>query len=743
MSNKKRTENISVSSSTHQHPINLSGEAYPKYKRKKYTPNLEVSSNSGQKIEDIARSSAPQGAPNAPGTPGAPGAPKPGTLLKVKEKKRYYLISNFLRIAVAGFLILFLINSINVYKKSQEAKESLTYSAYEGYSKLLEGSKSTTKVQFIEAKTAFENALKSFQEAESTLWFIAEDETIYALNSSLASSAKAILESGKYFAKAGEYFAESLEELNKIPLYFISKNEEQPAIGLETGLNITEILKTGIEKASLALIETRAARDEMEKINLNLVPQEIRGKVTYAKEKINQVINTLESIESNFPAILKLLGDEKPHRYLIVLQNNAEIRPSGGFIGSYAIVDINKGIIENLKVEDVYDLDDPYKGVIEPPDDLLSLTSNWRFRDANYSPDFFYSGAKLAWMMEKEGGPAVDTVIAVNQSLLKDFMEITGPLQVGGLQNKITSENYNTILTYIIESKLWGKEDPKHVLKVMIPEFQKALLKKENASSIMSVLYKAAQQKMILAYSKDSVVQSLFDTFGISGRTKLLDGKEDYLQVVHMCIGGNKTEHFIEENITHKTNIQNDGSLIDELTITRTHTFDRDDQAKWNEIWDSFGFDHSEIPGYVVDILGRGTNVVISRIYVPGNSQLIEVTGVDKNSVEVKYDSDLKKTYFLTRFSTPPQNATTLTLKYRLPFKLDFDPLDTYKFTAQKQQGSIGSVLTKTISAEAETAEAKVPYAYYPEDAYLKEDNKVVYATNLVYDRYFSAVFGK
>ena len=731
MSNKKRTENISASSSSH--PINLSGEAYPKYKRKKYTPNLETSSNSGQKIEDIARSSAPQGASLAPGA-------QPGIFLKVKEKKRYHLISNFLRIAVVGFLILFLINSINVYKKSQEAKESLTYSAYEGYSKLLEGSRNTTKVQFIEAKTAFENALKSFQEAESTLWFIAEDETVYALNSSLASSAKAILESGKYFAKAGEYFAGSLEELNKIPLYFISKNEGQPETGLETGLNITEILKTGIEKASLALIETRAARDEMEKINLNLVPQEIKGKVTYAKEKINQVINTLESIENNFPAILKLLGDEKPHRYLIVLQNNAEIRPSGGFIGSYIIVDLNKGVIENLRVEDVYDLDDPYKGVIEPPDDLLSLTSNWRFRDANYSPDFFYSGAKLAWMMEKEGGPVVDTVIAVNQSLLKDFLEITGPLQVGGLQNKITFENYNTILTYIIEAKIWGKEDPKHVLKVMIPEFQKALLKKENASSIMSVLYKAAQQKMILAYSKDSVVQSLFDTFGISGRTKLLDGREDYLQVVHMCIGGNKTEHFIEENITHKTNIQNDGSLTDELTITRTHTFDRDNQAKWNEIWDSFGFDYSEVPGYVVDILGRGTNVVISRVYVPEGSQLIEVTGVDKNSVEVKYDSDLKKTYFLTRFSTPPQNATTLTLKYRLPFKLDFDPLDTYKFTAQKQQGSIGSVLTKTISAEV--AEM-IPYAYYPEDAYLKEDNKVVYATNLVYDRYFSAVFGK
>ena len=721
MSNKKPTENIS--SSKDSRPINLSGEAYPKHKRKHYSPSLYKDGPFAEATSSSAKASAP------------------GTILKIKEKPRYHLISNFLRIAVAGFLILILINSVNVYKKSQEAKNTIIYSAYEGYSKLLEGSKNTTKVQFIEAKDAFENALKSFEEAENTLWFIADDNTIYALKSSIASSAKAILESGKYFAKAGEFFAESLEELNKIPLYFISKNASEPeTANPDEILNITEILKTGIDKASLALVETRAARDEMERISLDLVPQEVRGKVTYAKEKINQVVKTLESIELHFPAILKLLGDEAPHRYLVIFQNNAEIRSSGGFIGSYAILDINKGVIENMQIEDVYHLDDPYKGVIEPPDDLLALTSNWRFRDANYSPDFFYSGAKLAWMLEKEGGPAVDTVIALNQSSLKDFLEITGPLQVGDLKNLINADNYNEILTYIIEAKIWGREDPKHVLKVLVPEFKKELFKKENVSSIMSVLYKSVQQKMVLAYSKDSVIQALFDTFGVSGRTKTLDEKEDFLQVVHTCIGGNKTEHFIEENLTHKTEIQSDGSLIDELTISRTHTFGRENQSSWNKVWDSFGFDYKQVPGYVVDILGRGTNVVLSRIYVPEGSQLLEVTGVDRDSVEIKYDQNLEKAYFMTKFSTPPQNTTTLTLKYRLPFKLDLSPLDTYKLTAQKQQGSLGSILTKTI--ESATTEIK-PYVYYPEDAHLKSTDKVIYSTNLVYDRYFSAVFGK
>jgi hypothetical protein len=737
MSNKK-TENILQPSdeSPDSRPINLSGESYPKHKRKKYLPKFTKHTDGQNQIRDIySESSKPKG------------QEKKGTILKVKEKPRYYLISNFLRIAIAGSIILLAINSINVYKTGVEAKESITYSAYEGYSKLLEGSKNTTKVQFIEAKDAFENALESFEEAENILWFIADDDTIYAKQSSLGSSAKAILESGKYFAKAGEYFTESLEELNKIPLYFISRNEDEatPTLTSENDEDdeddITTILKTGIGKASLALIETRAARDEIEKINEGMVPQEIKGKLAYAKEKLNQLIKTLESIEEHFPAVMKLLGDETPHRYLVILQNNAEPRPTGGFIGSYALLNIDKGMIKDLKVEDVYDLD-TQKFEHEPPsDEIYNFMLCCRFRNVNYSPDFFHTGRIAAWMIEQESGVEVDTVIALNQSSLKDFLEITGPVQVGDLPNKIDADNYIPILTYIIEAKIWGAEDPKHVLKVMVPEFKSQLLKTENVAPIMSATYKAAQQKMFMAYSKDSTIEAFFDTLGISGKFKTLDEKEDFLSVVHTSDAGNKTEHLMEEEITHKTEIHEDGELIDELIIARTHTFSRDHQAKWNDIWDSFGFNYRKVPGYVVDILGRATNVMLTRIYVPEGSQLLEVVGGEMDDVKIDYDSELDRTYFEMRLSTPPQNTSYLTLRYKLPFELDLSPIDTYKFTAQKQPGSLGSVLTKTI--ETIDNDEAVPYAYYPEDAYLKGDNKVVYATNLVYDRYFSAVFGE
>lgn len=732
MSNKKKTENILPENDNS--PINLKGENSEKDKIKKYTPHLEKEVLYNE-IKDVYK--------NADGSKDSSSNNQSGIYIRTKENKKYRLISNFLKIVIAGFVILLLINSVNVYRKGVETKADIQSKAYEGYDKLLAGSQSTTKIQFQEAKTEFENALKSFEGAQTNLWFILNDNTIYAKQSTLSGSAKAVLESGRHFALAGQYFTESLEELNKIPVYFISKNEASKNLNIPS---LTDILKNGLDKASQALIEVNLAKDELNKIGIEIVPQNVKGKFLFAKEKLNELTDLLNSMQNDFPAILKLLGDEKPHRYLILLQNNSEIRPSGGFIGSYIILDINKGMIENMRVEDVYHLDDKYQGLIEPPEYLLPIISNWKFRDSNYSPDFMFSGKQAANMFEREGGGTVDTVIAVNQSLLKDFLQITGPLQVGALPNKITADNYDTILTYIIESKVWGKEDPKHVLKVMVPEFKNSLLKSTNISKIMSALYKATQQKLILGYSSDAMVQSFFDTLGISRRvpseTGNDDNKEDYLSVINYSIGGNKTEPFIEEKISHNTEIQDDGSLVDEVTVTRTHVFNKDIQVKWNQIWDSFGFDHKTVPGFVVDILGRGTNIVYTRILVPQGSSLKEVGGVDKESVKVSYDKELNKTYFAFKMSVPPQNTSSITLKYALPFKLDFSPVDTYKLTVQKQPGSVGSVLTKTIQPSKVDSSLK-PYIYYPDDARQNDENKIIYATNLVYDRYFSIVFGK
>jgi hypothetical protein len=666
--------------------------------------------------------------------------------LSSKKKEKYIYIKgtkftppkylgNVLKIAIIGFFIIIAINAINVYVIGKSLENEISSTAYQGYNYLLDAGKSATQIQFDNALSAFDSALENFNQASEELWFISTDYSFYSDDSNTAQAVTALLEGGKYFSYAGKYFLEAVEEFNKIPIYFVSKNDptsREPSTTTETP-SITDSLKLGLEKTDLAIEQITLAAEQIAKINESAIPPELRARVSLAKKKIQEIAATLNATSQHFPAILKLLGDRYPHRYLILFQNNNEIRPTGGFIGSYAIMDVNDGYIEKLETYDVYDIDGSYGGIIEPPEEFKAFTSNWRFRDSNFSSDFELSAKKARWFLETEGGPTVDTVIAINQGLLTDMLEITGPIQVGDF-GELNSENYNLLLSFVIEGKIWGEEDPKHILKVFVPAFKQEILKQENLSKVSSKIYKAIQQKHIMMYSSDEDIQALFESVGLSGKVYENAEDEDYLSVINIATGGTKSEQFMEEEIHHHTYIDENGDLIDEVTIQRSHLWTDDIYYEWKSILAEYGF--TEMPDKIIDILGRGENKISMKIYVPEGSKLLESDGAD---VMTKYDKDLKKTYFFTKMKTSPGETSRIWIKYKLPYSLSFEPAATYKLFVEKQPGSRGSIFTKTM----DTHEEVYNLALYPDEAKLTLAGNVVYATNLVYDRYFSSLWGK
>lgn len=638
-------------------------------------------------------------------------------------------LGNLIRLGFCGFFVIMLINTINVYVTGKAIEKEISTTAYEGYQYLIDAGKDATKIQFDQALSAFNKALSNFSQAEDQLWFISKDKTFYAQNNNTGQAAKLLLESGKHFSVAGKYFLDALENFNKTPLFFVSKNDPETS----AKISITDTLKSGLENTDLAIKEIALAAANISKIKEDNLPTDIRTRVTFAKTKIEEISQTLNAVSSHFPALLNLLGDRHPHRYLILLQNNNEIRPTGGFIGSYAIMDINDGYIEKLETHDVYDLDGSFGGIIEPPEEFKAFTSNWRLRDSNYSPDFAVSARKIRWFLEKEGGPTVDTVIAINQGLLRDMLEITGPIQVGNF-GKLNADNYNLLLSYVIEGKVWGSEDPKRILKVFVPAFKASILREENISKVSSKLYKAIQQKHIMMYSTNSDVQGLFDAMGLSGRVHQTAEKEDYLSVINISVGGTKSEQFMEENIEHETYIDKYGNLTNEVHISRSHLWTDEVYYQWKKTLQNYGF--NEMPDRLIDVLGRGQNRVVMRVYVPEGSILLESNGQD---ISTKYDKDLKKSYFTTTVQTFAGKTSNLTIKYKLPFTLNLDSADNYKLIVEKQPGTRGSIFTKTVKTDEEVQNLD----FYPEEASIDQDNEITYATTLAYDRYFSSIWRK
>lgn len=471
--------------------------------------------------------------------------------------------------------------------------------------------------------------------------------------------------------------------------------------------------------------ELKKADTELSKIDPGKFPENLRGKVEIVINEFQKYSDLIKKTEENIKAIEKLLGLRYPHRYLILFQNNNESRPTGGFIGSVLLLDVNDGKLTESETIDVYTLDGQFHEYIEPPYEIKELTNEWRLRDSNYWPDFSVSGAKAAWFFQKEGGPSVDSVIAVNQSILEKFLELTGPIQVPGLKAPITSENYDTVLSYVIESKLSGAKDPKEVLKNLVPLVQRELLKKENFIELIKIIKDEITRKNILAYSGDMDVEKFFDNTKMSGKMLKPAENEDYLSVVTTSISGNKSDKFIEQELLHDTWISKNGEIINQLSVTRAHTWSSKILWQWQNILSEFGF--TEMSETVKDILGRGQNKSVVRVYIPKGSEILETTSIP--DIEKKYDETLDKEYFIFRMEVAQGEEETATIDYKLPFKLKFSPLLTYKLNVQKQPGNTNTTLVKQISGDSLKNHKNFPDSAKPE--YELELNEDVYFSSL------------
>ncbi|MDD2225447.1 MAG: DUF4012 domain-containing protein, partial [Candidatus Shapirobacteria bacterium] len=133
------------------------------------------------------------------------------------------------------------------------------------------------------------------------------------------------------------------------------------------------------------------------------------------KEKLNLVSKGMKIL----PEMLGL--DGRKREYLVLLQNEAELRATGGFIGSYAILSFQNGKLLNFEVKDVYEADGQLKGHVEPPIEIKNYLgeANWFMRDANWNPDFVKASADIQWFLSQEINKKVDGVIGINLAVAK------------------------------------------------------------------------------------------------------------------------------------------------------------------------------------------------------------------------------------------------------------------------------------------------------------------------------------
>lgn len=601
----------------------------------------------------------------------------------------------FLRFAVSCIMIPSIIFSFSFIQNQIEEKGRVLGVSMSAYENIKSAAGSAYASDFGNMTENFSSAELNFAEARQAIngLGLGIGEVVAGLPvKTPVSTAQNLAQAGENLSAAGKTMSQLLEK--------IATRDENAAK--------TELLKeleNNIQQISLYL---SAANENLVKVDIDHIPSDMQPKIILAQKTLPSISGNFANFAEDYPLMMKMLGSEKTQTYLLLFQNNSEIRATGGFIGSYGILEIANGEIKNLTVDGIFNPDGQLTEKIIPPMPIQKISASWSMHDSNWFADFPTSAQKAALFYEKTGGTTVDGVIAITPEAIKKMMAITGPIEMKEYNLILSEENFVMAVQNQVEN-LYDKEEnkPKKILSDLAPIMIEKLFKDENSSkeekiqqllAVMEKTEESLSEKHILVYHRDEAIEEMLQKRGWGGQ--LIQTNGDYLSVVNSNINGYKTDAVIQENISLETEILIDGSVINTLTVNRKHMGGKSDYDWYNRV-----------------------NANYMRVYLPEGSILLEATGNTKeeytppiNYDNFKTDSDVKKvestiriepdsgtqifeesgkTVFGNWVFVSPQEEVTVTYKYKLPFKIDFESFsksaDAYTIMVQKQSGSVGS----------------------------------------------------
>ena len=635
------------------------------------------------------------------------------TISRISTENAVYRVSMFRRVrgtiafTLAALGILLIIPAISFIQGGINQKGKVLGISIQAYQDLRGAEQSILANDLKKSGANFQSAARNFSLAKDQIksanlgiWKIIGDLPV----DTPINTAQNLLGAGENISLAGECFNNVLDNFTNIS-HPVSPSMDT---GYPTFTEELSISQTDINQTIFYLEKTNGY---IQNTNPVYLPEKVKPEIENLKTKLPILISALKNFSEDIPVLLKVLGGKRSKKYLLLFQNNQEMRATGGFIGSYGVVDVEEGKIKNIFVNGIFNIDGQLNEKIIPPRPIQKISAAWSMHDANWFADFPTSAQKVADFYEKTGGPTVDGVIALTPNVIQKLLVITGPVAMPEYNVTVNADNFVAETQNQVE-ELYDKElnQPKKFLVDLTPKIIEKIYQdssdKNRWIKLADIIEESFQEKHLLLYSRDEEVQKAIIKRGWGGEIK--DTSGDYFSVINSNINGYKTDGVIEEKITHETEIQPDGSVIDTVKIKRINHGGDSEYYWYNRV-----------------------NSDYMRVYVPLGSQLLEAKGhtwqdyeppINYQSHNFKTDPEVAKiessmvidpdngthiftesgkTVFGNWVYVSPGEEVEVMYRYKLPFKINFNnfvkPADKYTLLVQKQSGSLGSKLSSSI----------------------------------------------
>ncbi|MCL5675839.1 MAG: DUF4012 domain-containing protein [Patescibacteria group bacterium] len=438
-----------------------------------------------------------------------------------------------------------------------------------------------------------------------------------------------------------------------------------------------------------------AIREEIDHVDPNRYPDsigslKIKSNIVTVKRLVDQTDQFFGDARPLLEVLPKLLGQPDEQKYLVLFQNDKELRSTGGFITAYAILRIDKGKINVESSDDIYNLDAKITKKVSAPAPILKylpLVPVWNLRDTNISPDFYVSMQNfLALYNSIPGKTAVNGIVAIDTQFLVDVMNVLGPIPVYGTEFTTKTVPQCNCSQVIYELELYADERVGYARgqrKDIIGALMGSIMHKALSSSpkiywgpLFQTGLKDLAEKHVLVYLMDNSAQKAVEALNYGGRIRDYSG--DYLHINDTNFAGAKSNMYVAETVAQKIDIAADG------TITKTVTLDYKNPQPPSDC-------NLEHGGLCLNGLLRDW----VRIYVPKGSILKDSKG---SEVKMSAGEDLGKTVFEGFITVRPQGVAQMVITYQLPFKAEKGK--PYQMLIQKQPGTTANQYTISINGK-------------------------------------------
>lgn len=343
-------------------------------------------------------------------------------------------------------------------------------------------------------------------------------------------------------------------------------------------------LERGVPKLLSAARVVRLSHERLNAIDASQLIPAVAEPLTRTRSELATVTTALDAAANTAQLAPVMLGSTGPRNYVLIIQNNAEARATGGIPGALARLTADKGHLELGEQTTAGGLGsfDPPIDVDSGQEEIYSKRLGKFVQDINLTPAFPTTASTAKAMWERKTGEKIDGVISIDPVALGYILEATGPVQLAdprirsigsGMPDQLTSANVVKTLLSDVYSKIPDTRQQDAYFAAVASEVFGALSSgRGEAKGLIESLVRGSSEHRILVWSTHEEEQNVLSRYPLSGSISGQSVSSAQIGVFFNDGTGAKMDYYVKRKVQLIEQCPEDGYNQVTVRVTSTNT---------------------------------------------------------------------------------------------------------------------------------------------------------------------------